>query len=99
MAAYYFEIPSPIYERNQHFESFKMVYNLKFCRISFNLKGQGDAMVQRSCSNGYAICKILGSSPTYDQWSFSPVTRFLHSKNDTQRMFPNKLAQKLSRAL
>ena len=26
-----------------------------------------------------AIYKDLGLSPTYDQWSFSPVTRFLHS--------------------
>ena len=25
----------------------------------------------------YAICKDLGSNPTFDQWSFSPVTRFL----------------------
>ena len=38
-----------------------------------------DRMVQCACSNGYAICKDLGSSPTYDQCSFSPVTRFLHS--------------------
>ena len=39
-------------------------------------------MVQRACRNGYAICKDPGSSPTsptYDQWSFSPVIRFLHS--------------------
>ena len=35
-AAYYFEIPSPIYERNEHFESFKMMRNLKFCHIPFN---------------------------------------------------------------
>ena len=27
-------------------------------------------MVQRACSNGDAICKDPGSSPTYDQWSF-----------------------------
>ena len=32
-AAYYFEITSPIYGRNQHFESFKMVHNLKFCHV------------------------------------------------------------------
>ena len=39
MAAYYFEITSPIYEINQHFESFKMVHNFKFCRIPFNKSG------------------------------------------------------------
>ena len=38
MAAYYLEITSPIYEKNQHFESFKMVHNLKFCPIPFNAK-------------------------------------------------------------
>ena len=32
-AAYYFEIISPIYKRNQHFMSFKMLYNIKFCPI------------------------------------------------------------------
>ena len=48
-------------------------------------KGQGEAMVQRIYSNGYAICKDLGSSPTYDQWSFSPVIRFPHSTIKTQR--------------
>ena len=36
-------------------------------------------MVQHAWSNGHAICKDLGSSPTYNQWSFSPVKRFLHS--------------------
>ena len=35
MAAYNFKIRSPIYERNQHFESFKMVYNMKSCHIPF----------------------------------------------------------------
>ena len=35
-------------------------------------------MVQRADSNGYAICKDLGSIPTYDQWSFLSV-RLLHS--------------------
>ena len=35
--------------------------------------------------NGHAICKDLGSSPTYDQWSFSLVTRFLHSRIEFQR--------------
>ena len=39
-AAYYFEITSPIYERNQQFESFKIVYNI--CHISFK-------MVYNSC--------------------------------------------------
>ena len=38
-------------------------------------------MVQYARSNGYAICKVLGSTPTYDHWSFSPVIRFLHSNN------------------
>ena len=27
-------------------------------------------MVQRACSDGHAICKDPGSSPTCDQWSF-----------------------------
>ena len=27
--------PQVQYERNQHFESFKMVYNIKFCHIPF----------------------------------------------------------------
>ena len=30
-------------------------------------------------STSHAIWKDPGSNPTYDQWSFSPVTRFLHS--------------------
>ena len=37
MAAYYYEIISPIYERNQNFESFKMAHNFKFCHILFNV--------------------------------------------------------------
>ena len=48
-------------------------------------KGQGEAMVQRSCSNGHAICKELCSSPTYNQRSSSPVIKFLHSTIKTQR--------------
>ena len=35
-AARYFETRSPIYERNQHFASFKMVYDMKFYPIPFN---------------------------------------------------------------
>ena len=35
--------------------------------------------------NGNAICKDLGSCPTSDQWSFSPVTRFLHLTTKPQR--------------
>ena len=38
-----------------------------------------------ACSNGYAIYKDLGFSPTYDQWSFLTVTRFLHSTIESQR--------------
>ena len=30
-------------------------------------------------SDVHTICKDLSSSPTYDQWSFSPVIRFLLS--------------------
>ena len=43
------------------------------------------AMVKRAFSNGYAIGKDLGSSPTYEQWSFSSVVRFLHSTIESQR--------------
>ena len=32
-----------------------------------------------TCSIGYTVCKHLGLSPTYDQWSFSHVKRFLRS--------------------
>ena len=55
----------------------------KYIQVSTILitgKGLGGAMVQPACSNGYAICKDLSSSPTYGQWSFSPVTRFSQSK-------------------
>ena len=45
-------------------------------------------------SNGYTICKDLGSSPTYVQRSFSSVTRFLHSTIESQRvMCPKYLAR------
>ena len=58
-------------------------------------------MVQRASSNGHAICKDLGSSPTYDQWSFPPVKGFFHSKKSNPNtkiwaMCLNNLSQKLS---
>ena len=43
----------------------------------------GGAMVKRTCSNGYVICKNLGLSLTYDQWSFSAITRLLSLTNQT----------------
>ena len=46
------------------------------------LQGLGGAMVS---ALGYAICKDLGSSPTYGQWSFLPVTWFLHSTIESER--------------
>ena len=35
-AAYYLEITSLLYEKTQYSESFKLVYNIKFCLILFN---------------------------------------------------------------
>ena len=45
-------------------------------------------------SNDHAICKNLCSSPTYDQWSVSAVTRFPHSamKPQCYHLCLNKLA-------
>ena len=60
--------------------------------ITIKLTGLGGAMVQHACSNGHAICKNLGSSPTNGQWSFSPVTRFLHSTIEPQRQHPCRCA-------
>ena len=69
----------------------KLIYFPQFCnlwqapkiiRTAFKINDyieNGGATVQHACSNGHAICKDLGLSPTYDQWSFSLVTRFLHS--------------------
>ena len=36
--------------------------------------------------NGHAICKDLGSSPTYDQRSFPPVTSFFSLNNHTSKL-------------
>ena len=33
-------------------------------------EGLGGAVVQYTCSNGHAVCKDLGLSPTYNQGSF-----------------------------
>ena len=33
-----------------------------------------------ACCSDHAICKDQGWSPTYDQWKFSTVTRFIYSK-------------------
>ena len=35
-AAPYFELTSPLYEKNQHSKSFKLVHNMKFCPISWD---------------------------------------------------------------
>ena len=50
-----------------------------------------DEISSLSCSNDQAICKGLGPSPTYDQWSFLPAAWFLHAKICV--MCPNKLAK------
>ena len=42
-------------------------------------------MTIRTCSIGYAICKDLGLSHTYDQCNILPVTRFLCSTIEPQR--------------
>ena len=53
-------------------------------------------MVYNACSNGYAICKDLYSSPTYDQRSFFPVLMFFHTQLDFNTNISNKLALNLS---
>ena len=57
----------------------------------------GGAMVQGACNNGHASCIDRDSSPTYDPWSFSPVTMFLQLMIKPQRQYLfhvlNKLAQ------
>ena len=59
--------------------------------------GLGGAMVQRSCSNGHAICKDLSSSPTYDHWSFPACKKVSPLKKSNPKaaicaMCPNNLA-------
>ena len=60
------------------------------------LTGLGGEMVWSACSNGHAMLKDLGLSPTYDQWSFPPVKRFFHSQKSNSNaticaMCPNNL--------
>ena len=58
-------------------------YGQLLCNQLYEKLGLGGVMVLRACSNVHAICKDLGSSLTYDQWSFPPVIKFLHLKNQT----------------
>ena len=61
------------------------IKNNKRKKTLYNKKGGlGDTTVERAWSNGYAICKDPDSSPTYDQWSLSHVTRFLHAAIELQ---------------
>ena len=61
------------------FKLYRLFWRQKFCFISCGsypcLSGLGGAVVQRACSNDHDICKDPGSSPTYDQWSFSSVEK------------------------
>ena len=59
------------YERDKKWENnrLNLDYLAKLFSESKSRWCNGLAHLQ-SCSNGSAICKNLGLSPTYDQWNF-----------------------------
>ena len=76
-------IPWTLWQAQRHYSLRQGCYLLVF-KVKTNNGLKWGLGSKSTCHNRHAICKDLGTSPTYDQWSFSPVIRFLYSLIEPQ---------------